>query len=294
MPSRIAANLIPALGAALVLLGASLASADECRLNSDCGFHQQCVDGRCGHVDVPPCLVDTGCACSTWRDCYVELGVFTEDNVQGGYCAQGTCITPDCDTDLDCLLGEECVSFACLVDVDADRDRDGVPDGSSNLRRDNCPDVSNTDQNDLDGDGQGDRCDNDDDNDGVPDGEDNCPRHRNVRQLDNDSDGIGNACEVSVDDDMDGVPDHIDNCRPGAVYPSPSTSARINPDQRDTDSDGIGDVCDGDDDNDGERDRDDACPVTLAHELGCYMDSDGDGLADLEDPSPSPINPGQR
>jgi len=282
------------LCAAAALLAASSAPADECRLNSDCGFNQRCENGRCTYTPVPHCLVDTGCACNTWRDCFVDLaGPFTDDDVQGGYCAQGTCITPDCDNDTDCPLGEECVAFRCLVDVEADRDRDGVPDGSGSQPRDNCPDVANTDQDDLDGDGAGDLCDSDDDNDGVPDATDNCPTVKNVRQLDNDGDGIGNACEVIVDDDMDGVPDHIDNCRPGAFYPEPSDPARINPDQLDTDGDGIGDVCDGDDDNDGVRDYRDACPVTLSSDLGCYMDSDGDGLADAEDPSPSPVNPGQ-
>jgi hypothetical protein len=51
----------------------------------------------------------------------------------------------------------------------ADRDGDGVPDDS-----DNCPDVPNPDQEDSDGDGVGDVCD-DDDGDGVDDGDDDCP-----------------------------------------------------------------------------------------------------------------------
>ena len=42
----------------------------------------------------------------------------------------------------------------CVVDVDQDRDRDGVPDAG-----DNCPNDANTDQVDCDQDGLGDVCD---------------------------------------------------------------------------------------------------------------------------------------
>ena len=40
--------------------------------------------------------------------------------------------------------------------------------------QDNCPEVPNSDQTDVDGDGQGDSCDRDIDNDGVLNRNDNC------------------------------------------------------------------------------------------------------------------------
>ncbi len=100
-----------------------------------------------------------------------------------------------CFDDRDCPLGARCTGGDCLVDVDADRDRDGVPDGTPEQPRDNCPDLENTDQEDLDGDGSGDSCDDDDDGDQVPDLADDCPLIANRSQADADDDGVGNACD---------------------------------------------------------------------------------------------------
>ena len=99
-----------------------------------------------------------------------------------------------------------------------DADGDGVPD-----TLDNCPQISNPDQKDTDGDGQGDACDSDDDNDGVPDTADAFPLDKNE----------------SRDTDGDGIGDNADNC--------PLTA---NPDQSDDDHDGIGNVCEPPDDAD--------------------------------------------
>jgi hypothetical protein len=82
------------------------------------------------------------------------------------------------------------VAWSARSDVDGDDD--GVDDG-----QDNCPEVSNADQLNTDGDAQGDACDPDDDNDGVPDTEpDNCPLVANTDQADEDGDGMGDACEM--------------------------------------------------------------------------------------------------
>lgn len=79
--------------------------------------------------------------------------------------------------------------------LDTDTDMDGI--GSS---FDNCPSVSNPTQQDTDGDGVGDACNDADDADGdeYADALDNCPTVSNPSQVDTDGDGIGDACEVTT------------------------------------------------------------------------------------------------
>jgi hypothetical protein len=102
-------------------------------------------------------------------------------------------------------------------------------DGISN-ETDNCVDVENRDQSDVDNDGKGDACDTDSDNDQVLDASDNCPLDANTDQADEDSDSIGDACDNDADND--GILNADDNCPDHA-----------NADQANTDDDPAGDAC---------------------------------------------------
>lgn len=140
-----------------------------------------------------------------------------------------------------------------------DSDSDGIRDSF-----DNCPDIWNQSQSDIDSDGLGDSCDTDSDNDGIDDVDDNCPFVANPDQEDADADGIGEVCD---DNDNDEIINPDDNC-----------PDLFNPFQQDLDGDGEGDICDPDDDNDGVYDTIDNC-ATVFNPSQTDADLDGFGTA---------------
>ncbi|MFK7828492.1 MAG: thrombospondin type 3 repeat-containing protein [Congregibacter sp.] len=84
-----------------------------------------------------------------------------------------------------------------------DQDDDGVPDLT-----DNCPSISNSVQQDTDGDSLGDACDSDDDNDGLTDSEESSIG-TNPLLVDTDGDGFADSEEVDFETnplDADSLP----------------------------------------------------------------------------------------
>ena len=158
---------------------------------------------------------------------------------------------------------------------------DGDEDGVTN-DLDNCQDVANADQADLDQDGEGDACDADIDGDAVSNA-DETAQGTSPDEADSDGDGVLdgedalplNASESS-DRDGDGTGDNAD------AFPDDSAEAQ------DSDNDGVGDVRDAfvedptefeDTDGDGVGDNTDVFPDDPTE----FQDSDNDGVGDVRD-----------
>ncbi|XP_013137391.1 PREDICTED: cartilage oligomeric matrix protein [Papilio polytes] len=241
---------------------------------------------RC--IDIDECE-DGRTSCPRGRLCVNTPGSYTCVPCGGNYyvntsrpCLEPGSLVQRCDSarcrryNAVCGFGQECVCATGWAGngtvCGPDRDIDGYPDhklpcNEIHCKADNCPDVSNSGQEDADGDGIGDSCDADADGDGIPNIPDNCPLVSNPDQLDRDedrSDKRGDAC---------------DNC-----------PRRYNPGQEDADRDGIGDLCDTDMDNDGIVNEDDNCP--RVHNPG-QEDMDGDYIGDACDNCPRVRNPAQ-
>ena len=187
----------------------------------------------------------------------------------------------------DSLRSQAAAAIAGLLGPDSDGD--WTPDAV-----DNWPDRANPGQEDADGNGTGDACNDAEDADGDEwaDALDNCAATSNPGQEDSDADTLGDVCDP--DRDGDGLANEADNC-PGIA----------NEDQADLDEDETGDVCDPDRDGDGALNETDNCPLefnaaqddTDSNGTGDVCndaeDSDGDEWADSLDNCQAVANPMQ-
>ncbi|KAK5900379.1 hypothetical protein CgunFtcFv8_025341 [Champsocephalus gunnari] len=238
--------------------------------------------------DVDECKATNNGGCAANSACQNSVGSyhcgscktgFSGDQVKGckPEVSCGNSLTNPCDLNAlctmerdgtatcECGIGWAGNGYLCGKDTDID----GYPDDKlkckdSSCKKDNCVFVPNSGQEDADGDGYGNTCDDDADGDGIPNEQDNCPLKPNVDQRNSDKDSHGDAC---------------DNCR-----------IVENPDQRDTDSDGRGDACDDDMDGDGLKNFLDNCQRVQNRD---QLDRDGDGVGDACDSCPDTPNPNQ-
>ncbi|XP_029018544.1 thrombospondin-4a isoform X2 [Betta splendens] len=277
--------------------------------------------------DIDECLLppeNRGCTANS--QCHNTMGSFhcgeckagfTGDQVTG---CQGARFCPNgqpnpCEANAECVV-ERDGNIRCVCGIGwagnghicgKDTDIDGYPDiklpcRENNCKKDNCMFVPNSGQEDADGDGSGDACDDDADNDGILNEQDNCylipnvdqknsdkDRHgdacdncktvKNPLQRDTDQDGLGDECDDDIDGD--GLKNFLDNCQ------------RVpNRDQRDRDSDGVGDTCDSCPDmpNPNQSDTDDDLVGDTCDD---NIDSDGDGHQNTKDNCPTIINSAQ-
>lgn len=239
-------------------------------------------------VDMDECSDGRNGGCTPNSQCINTMGSFRCGDCEGGYTGnqvrgckpEKSCnnrLLNPCHANAQCFLERDGV-IICICGIGwagngytcgKDTDIDGYPDqelrcADKSCRKDNCIFVPNSGQEDADGDGGGDACDDDADGDGIFNVQDNCVLVRNINQLNTDEDNYGDAC---------------DNCR-----------LSINNDQRDTDNDGKGDACDEDMDGDGIKNFLDNCQRVPNVD---QKDKDNDGVGDACDSCPDVINPNQ-
>ena len=158
----------------------------------------------------------------------------------------------NCNTNDDCGSNSICGCGVCtdgpIMSITASSKFTGDPCEDEDESCDNCLGVANPDQNDYDGDGLGDLCDDDINGDGVDNNEDLIP----CGDYSNFVDGLCGCVEGTVmngsiclkDLNKDHVPDEFDLDCDSLENWLDNCPEVANPEQKDTDDDEIGDLCD--------------------------------------------------
>ena len=174
----------------------------QTRQRQRCDDINECNDNNGGCVVNSLCLNTPGSF-----NCGECIPGYVGNQRQG--CSNRPGICPDgtvCDENAECLKPQGLKYYICKCKVGwagdgkncgPDRDLDNWPDRDvpcsnapdraaqrdKRCKMDNCPDTPNSGQEDADGDGTGDACDDDADNDGIPNTPDNCPLVSNPDQV---------------------------------------------------------------------------------------------------------------
>ena len=172
------------------------------------GFHSD-ISGP--HFDIGDTITFTSTD-PTSRPGTVTLSVNTGDSSSGGF---GTVISVTLTSSTTFIVITLDASDDANLNgtLDCTNGPDGDDDGTSDAS-DNCPDVSNADQANEDGDTPGDACDDDDDNDGQSDGD----------EVACGSDPLDDE-DMAPDADHDNVPDCIDSAAPTTTNALPATGS---------------------------------------------------------------------
>ena len=169
---------------------------------------QRCQDINECNVNNGGCVINSLCINTPGSfNCGECIPGYVGNQRQG--CSNRPGICPDgtvCDENAECLKPQGLTYYICKCKVGwagdgkhcgPDQDLDNWPDRDvpcsnapdraaqrdKRCKMDNCPDTPNSGQEDADGDGTGDACDDDADNDGIPNTPDNCPLVANPDQV---------------------------------------------------------------------------------------------------------------